>query len=125
MPAASPRQTRAHPNVGSCRYVFGATCERPRKGRTGRMRARSRRTVLRPTIVVLEGDQTGQELLVEALRVLGSEVVGFEVDFEKYDLSLENRRATKNAIVHQAAEAMKRTKLGLKAATITPEGHDD
>jgi isocitrate/isopropylmalate dehydrogenase len=81
--------------------------------------------VPKPTIVVLEGDQTGQELLVESLRVLAPEVVGFDVDLERYDLSLEKRRETKNAVVHQAAEAMKRTKLGLKAATITPEAKDD
>ena len=78
-----------------------------------------------PTIVVLEGDQTGQELLVDALRVAAPDVIGFEVALERYDLSLENRRATQNAVVHQAAAAMKRTKLGLKAATITPEAGGD
>ena len=78
-----------------------------------------------PTIVVLEGDQTGQELLVESLRVLAPDVIGFEVGFEHYDLSLEKRRETQNAIVHEAAAAMKRTKLGLKAATITPETKGD
>jgi isocitrate dehydrogenase (NAD+) len=81
--------------------------------------------VPKPTIVVLEGDQTGQELLVESLRVLAPDVVGFDVDFERYDLSLEKRRETKNGIVHEAAAAMKRTKLGLKAATITPETSGD
>jgi isocitrate/isopropylmalate dehydrogenase len=74
-----------------------------------------------PTIVVLEGDETGQELLVEALRVLEPSVVGLPLDFETYDLSLPTRRATKNKIVHEAAAAMKRTGFGLKAATITPE----
>ena len=74
-----------------------------------------------PTIVVLEGDETGQELLVEALRVLEPGVVGFPLDFETYDLSLPTRRATKNKVVHEAAAAMKRTGYGLKAATITPE----
>jgi isocitrate dehydrogenase (NAD+) len=93
--------------------------------RTARAAARTRQVVPKPTIVVLEGDQTGQELLVESLRVLAPEVVGFDVDLERYDLSLEKRRETKNAVVHQAAEAMKRTKLGLKAATITPEAKDD
>jgi isocitrate/isopropylmalate dehydrogenase len=78
-----------------------------------------------PTIVVLEGDQTGQELLNEALRVLETEVVGLPLAFEHYDLSLERRRAKKNATVHEAAVAMKRTGLGLKAATITPEGQGD
>ncbi len=73
------------------------------------------------TIVVLEGDETGQELLVEALRVLEPSVVGIDIALERYDLSLANRRATKNGIVYEAATAMKRTGLGLKAATITPE----
>jgi isocitrate/isopropylmalate dehydrogenase len=50
--------------------------------------------VPKPTIVVLEGDQTGQELLVEALRVLAPDVVGFDVAFAFYDLSLAKRRET-------------------------------
>ncbi|MGZ3505010.1 MAG: isocitrate/isopropylmalate family dehydrogenase [Vulcanimicrobiaceae bacterium] len=78
-----------------------------------------------PTIVVLEGDQTGQELLLESLRVLDKSVIDIELGFERYDLSLENRRATNNAVVTEAAEAMKRTHYGLKAATITPETKGD
>jgi isocitrate dehydrogenase (NAD+) len=78
-----------------------------------------------PTIVVLEGDQTGQELLVESLRVLDEDVIDVKLAFERYDLSLERRRATNNAIVHEAAQAMRRHKLGLKAATITPEQKGD
>ncbi len=81
--------------------------------------------VATPTIVVLQGDQTGQELLVESLRVLAPDVVGFDVELEHYDLSLAKRRETKNGIVYDAAAAMKRTKLGLKAATITPETAGD
>lgn len=72
------------------------------------------------SIVVCEGDQTGQELLEEALRVLESNVLGFDVDLVRFDLSLEKRRATNNAVVHEAAAAMVETGLGLKAATITP-----
>jgi isocitrate dehydrogenase (NAD+) len=78
-----------------------------------------------PTIVVLEGDQTGQELLVEALRAIDPDVIGMQLELERYDLSLERRRATANAVVHQAAAAMVRSGFGLKAATITPEGHGD
>jgi isocitrate/isopropylmalate dehydrogenase len=78
-----------------------------------------------PTIVVLEGDQTGQELLLEALRVLDRSVTGVELNFERYDLSLEKRRETQNAIVREAAQAMKRARYGLKAATITPETKGD
>jgi isocitrate dehydrogenase (NAD+) len=77
------------------------------------------------TIVVLEGDETGQELLEESLRVLAPDVIGFEVDFPRYNLSLESRRKTENGIVHEAAAAIRKHGLGLKAATITPEGKDD
>lgn len=77
------------------------------------------------TLVVLEGDQTGQELLEQALRVLAPEVIGLPLDFERYDLSLEKRRATDNAVVYEAASALRSTGLGLKAATITPEGPED
>jgi isocitrate dehydrogenase (NAD+) len=77
------------------------------------------------TIVVLEGDQTGQELLEEALRVLAPEVIGLELEFPRFDLSLESRRSTQNAVVFEAARAIREQGLGLKAATITPEGRDD
>ncbi|MBE0690524.1 MAG: isocitrate dehydrogenase [Anaerolineae bacterium] len=79
----------------------------------------------KPTIVVLKGDQTGQELLEEALRVLDPEVTGVAVDFEEFDLSLENRRHTQNAVVHEAAARIKETGLAIKAATITPETKND
>jgi isocitrate dehydrogenase (NAD+) len=78
-----------------------------------------------PTLVVLEGDQTGQELLLQALRVLDPSLTGVELAFERYDLSLENRRATRNGVVLEAAGAMRRYRIGLKAATITPELKDD
>ncbi|MBD0348058.1 MAG: isocitrate dehydrogenase [Thermoleophilia bacterium] len=77
------------------------------------------------TIVVLEGDQTGQELLEEALRVLDSEVTGVAVEFERFDLSLDSRRATDNQVVCEASARIRKTGLGLKAATITPEGAGD
>jgi isocitrate dehydrogenase (NAD+) len=77
------------------------------------------------SIVALEGDQTGQELLDQALRVLDPDVLGLELEIRRFDLSLENRRATENAVCADAAEAMRETGLGLKAATITPEGADD
>jgi isocitrate dehydrogenase (NAD+) len=79
----------------------------------------------RRTIAILEGDQTGQELLEEALRVLQPDVVGFPLRFERFDLSLGNRRKTKNQVVEEAAQAMRELGLGLKAATITPEEPGD
>ena len=77
------------------------------------------------TIVVLEGDETGQELLEESLRVLAPDVTGLEVELPRFDLSLESRRRTRNAVVHEAAAAIRDHGLGLKAATITPEGRGD
>ncbi len=62
-----------------------------------------------PTIIVLEGDETGQELLEEALRVMDPSVTRTPVNFKKYDLSLEARRDSKNEVVHEAAEAIKQT----------------
>src|SRR5919106_5965468 len=76
-------------------------------------------------IVVLEGDQTGQELLEQALRVLDPGLTGVAVELERFDLSLDSRRRTRNAVCKEAAAAMVEAGYGLKAATITPEGADD
>lgn len=76
-------------------------------------------------IIVLEGDDTGQGLLEEALRVLDPSVTQVEATFERHDLSLENRRATDNEAVLDAARAMTDAGFGLKAPTVTPEGADD
>src|SRR5213082_2002187 len=77
------------------------------------------------TIVVLEGDETGQELLEESLRVLEPDVIGVELGFPRFDLSIEARRETKNGVVHEAAAAIREHGLGLKAATVTPETRGD
>jgi isocitrate dehydrogenase (NAD+) len=76
-------------------------------------------------IIVLEGDETGQELLEQAVRVLDPSVTKVDVELEHYDLSLDNRRKTNNEVVEKAARAMASSGFGLKAATITPEGADD
>ena len=76
-------------------------------------------------IIVLEGDETGQEMLEESLRVLDPSVIGLEVALERFDTSLENRRKTDNEVVLEAADAMKEARFGLKAATVTPEGAED
>lgn len=78
-----------------------------------------------PVIVVLEGDQTGQELLVQALRVLQPEVLGLRLVLQRFDLSLENRRKTQNAVVREAAKSMCEHGYGIKAATVTPETRGD
>jgi isocitrate dehydrogenase (NAD+) len=76
-------------------------------------------------ITVLDGDETGQELLEQALRVIDPGVTQVPVEVEHFDLSLEHRRKTKNEVVTAAAGAMRESGFGLKAATITPEGADD
>jgi len=76
-------------------------------------------------IIVLEGDETGQELLEQSLRLLAPDVIGLQLELPRFDLSLESRRATRNAVVYDAATALQEAGLGLKAATITPEGADD
>jgi isocitrate dehydrogenase (NAD+) len=77
------------------------------------------------TIVVLEGDQTGQELLEEALRVLAPDVIEIPFQFPRFDLSLDSRRKTANQVVYEGAAAIREAGFGLKAATITPEGVED
>ena len=76
-------------------------------------------------IIVLEGDETGQELLEQGVRVLDPAATRVDAQLEHYDLSLANRRRTNNEVVASAAAAMREACFGLKAATITPEGADD
>src|SRR3954469_14249852 len=76
-------------------------------------------------IIVLEGDETGQELLEQAVRVLDPSVTKVDLELEPYHLSRENRRKTNNEVVEKAARAMGYSGFGLKAATITPEGAED
>ncbi len=76
-------------------------------------------------IVVLDGDETGQELLEQAIRVLDPSVCALEIELEHHDLSLARRRETRNACVSGAAAAMRDAGFGIKAATVTPEGRDD
>ena len=76
-------------------------------------------------IVLLEGDETGQELLQDAIRVLEPDLTGLPLVFDRHDLSLQNRRRTKNAVVRGAADALREHRYGIKAATITPEGAGD
>jgi isocitrate/isopropylmalate dehydrogenase len=75
--------------------------------------------------VVLHGDQTGEELLQEALRMFETGVLGLDFKLHHFDLSLDKRRDTRNDVVLEAAAALRDVGFGVKAATITPEGHGD
>ncbi|GAC1658343.1 MAG: hypothetical protein NVS9B1_18040 [Candidatus Dormibacteraceae bacterium] len=72
------------------------------------------------TIVVLHGDQTGEELLRDALRFLDPKLIGVEHQLRDYDLSLANRRQTDNQVVLESADALAAAGYGIKAATVTP-----
>ena len=76
-------------------------------------------------VIVMAGDETGQELLEQSLQVLDGGLLGLDLELLHYDLSLESRRDTANGVVEEAAGAMREAGLGLKAATITPEGAQD
>src|SRR3954462_3082631 len=76
-------------------------------------------------VVVVEGDKTGQELLEQALRVLDPAVTQDETELVRFDLSLESRRRTENAVVSEAAGAIRECGLSIKAAPSTPEGAGD
>jgi isocitrate dehydrogenase (NAD+) len=80
---------------------------------------------LPPTLVVMHGDQTGEELLGQSLRVLQPDVIRIPLNQVHFDLGLENRRKTSNGVLDDAADAMIQSGLGLKAATITPEERTD
>ena len=65
------------------------------------------------TIVVLDGDQTGQELLEESLRVLQQDVIRYPLEFLRFDLTLANRRATNNQVVYEAGRAIRQYRVCL------------
>jgi len=44
-----------------------------------------------------------------------------DIDIKYYDLSIENRDATDDKVTIEAAEAIKKYKVGIKCATITPD----
>jgi isocitrate/isopropylmalate dehydrogenase len=73
-----------------------------------------------PKLVVMHGDQTGEELLKQALRVLQTGVIRQPLEFIHFDLSLNSRNDSQNQVVREAAAAMRESGLGIKAATITP-----
>ncbi|KFJ01794.1 NADP-dependent isocitrate dehydrogenase [Bifidobacterium subtile] len=71
------------------------------------------------SVVELDGD--------EMTRIIWSDIRErlikpyLDVDLEYYDLGLENRDATDDQVTIDAAEAIKRTHVGVKCATITPD----
>ncbi len=69
-------------------------------------------------VVELDGDEMTRVLW----RMIKKELIEpfVELNTEYYDLGLENRDATRDAVTTEAAEAIKRHRVGVKCATITP-----
>lgn len=69
-------------------------------------------------IVELDGDEMTRVLW----RMIKQELIEpfVELKTEYYDLGLENRDVTRDAVTTEAAEAIKRHHVGVKCATITP-----
>jgi len=44
-----------------------------------------------------------------------------DISIEYYDLGIQNRDATQDQVTVDAAEAIKKHKMGIKCATITPD----
>jgi hypothetical protein len=62
-----------------------------------------------------------KSFLEEGLRVIDPAVTGVKVDLVRFDLSLANRRATNNAIVNEAADAMRVAGLGSRPPPLPPK----
>lgn len=69
------------------------------------------------TIIGLEGDQSGQELPKDSLRVFDAALWKVPLTFEHYYLSFANRTATNRAVIKYAADCIAKTRMGLNAAT--------
>ena len=70
-------------------------------------------------VVELEGDEMAQIMwsFIKSKLILPY----LDLTLETYDLSIESRDATDDAITVRAAEAIQRTGAGVKCATITPD----
>lgn len=69
-------------------------------------------------IAELDGDEMTRVLWAKIKDELLLPFV--ELNTEYYDLGIENRDATEDAVTREAAEAIRRLRVGVKCATITP-----
>jgi isocitrate dehydrogenase len=71
------------------------------------------------TVVELDGDEMTRVIWAEIKEKL---ILPFiDLNIEYFDLGIEHRDATNDAVTLEAAEAMKRVNVGIKCATITPD----
>ncbi len=74
-------------------------------------------------IVVLEGDETGQELLERGLRALAPEVIGLELEFRASTSRSGRGRALRESCLEAVADGVRTSDLG--GHTGTTEYTDD
>jgi isocitrate dehydrogenase len=82
--------------------------------------AASPRIVARNPIVEMDGDEMTRVIWSLVKQRLIEPFV--DVKLERYDLYLPERDRTDDQVTHQAAEAIRRHRVGVKCATITPDG---
>lgn len=71
------------------------------------------------SLVEIDGDELAHEIWAMVKERLILPYVDLKTEY--YDLSLKNRDKTDNQITIQAAEALKKLKVGVKCSTITPD----
>jgi len=78
----------------------------------------SKKITYKTPIVEMQGDEMTRILWDDIKDILINPFVDFKTEF--YDLGLENREKTKDAVTTGAAKAIEKYGVGLKCATITP-----
>ncbi len=74
---------------------------------------------VRGTIVELDGDEMARVIWAEVKRLLLLPFLDLRIEY--FDLSIQKRDETEDRITLEAAEAIRRHKVGVKCATITPD----
>ena len=77
------------------------------------------KVVVKNPVVELDGD----EMTKIIWQLIKNELIypWLDIDLKYYDLSIESRDKTEDKITVEAAEAIKKYKVGIKCATITPD----
>ncbi|MDR2091094.1 MAG: NADP-dependent isocitrate dehydrogenase [Clostridiales bacterium] len=77
-----------------------------------------KKIAMKNPVVEMDGDEMTRILWTQIKEILIEPFVGLNTEY--YDLGLKHRDETDDAVTAAAAEAIKRHKVGIKCATITP-----
>ncbi|KAJ2094111.1 Isocitrate dehydrogenase [NADP], mitochondrial precursor (Oxalosuccinate decarboxylase), partial [Coemansia sp. RSA 922] len=79
----------------------------------------ARKIVVKNPVVDLDGDEMTRIIWQ---RIKDQLILPYlDIDIKYYDLGMENRDKTDDKVTLEAAEAIKKYKVGIKCATITPD----